>query len=158
MLNDSIEPNLTNAAQRTNVHKSMPLKVTDEVNVSVLQLYKDFRKRFPQVTQAADVRHIKVWGSVDDEIAFCWFESLAGAINDQMGTPKEAIDLNSIFSFFETQLLDSDIEVKNCIDVSLVENLFWEVPPSSAASAWHALPNSMQQLYLSFHGQPPTKG
>ncbi len=119
-------------------------------------MYHDFRKRFPEVTQAADARHIKVWDSVDDETAFSWFESLAGAINDQMGAPDEGVNVSSVFSYFGEQLQGSDNEVKNCIDVSFVENLFWEVQPNSAASAWDVMPKSMQQLYLSFHGRPPT--
>ncbi|MFL4470341.1 hypothetical protein ACERZ8_10815 [Tateyamaria armeniaca] len=147
---------MTNAAQRTNVRKAVPLKVTDEVRMSVLEMYHDFRKRFPEMTQVTDARHIKVWDSVDDETAFSWFESLAGAINDQMGAAKKGTDLTSVFSFFERELQGSDMEVKNCIDVSFVENLFWEVQPISAAKAWDAMPNSMRQMYLSFHGQPPT--
>lgn len=125
--------------------------------MSVLEMYRDFRKCFPEMTKAADARHIKVWDSVDDETAFSWFESLAGAVNDQMGTAKEGINLSSVFSYFERQLRGSDMEVKNCIDVSFVENLFWEVKPNAAANAWGVMPESMQQLYLSFHGQPPTK-
>ncbi len=125
--------------------------------MSVLQMYHDFRKRFPEMTQAADARHIKVWDSVDDETAYSWFESLANSINDQLGTSSESIDLPSVFSFFEKQLQGTDMEVKNCIDVSFVENLFWEVQPNSASKAWGVLPNSMQKLYLNFHGKPPTK-
>jgi hypothetical protein len=124
--------------------------------MSVLEMYHDFRRRFPEMTQAADTRHVKIWGSVDDETAYSWFESLAGAINNQIGGAQKDTDLISVFSFFDRRLQGSDTEVKNCIDVSFVENLFWEVRPSSAISAWDAMPKSMQQLYLNFHGRPPT--
>ena len=124
--------------------------------MSVLQLYRDFRKRYPELTHAADARHIKVWDRVDDETAFSWFESLAGVVNDQMGTLEQSADLESVFSYFERELEGSDNEVKNCIDVSFVENLFWRVQSNSAAGVWDALPKLMQQLYLGFHGRPPT--
>lgn len=154
--NDWFEPMLTNAARRTNVCTAVPLKVSDEDIMSVLGMYYDFRKRFPEMTQAADARHIKVWDSVDDETAYSWFESLAGAINDQMGASEEVTNLSSIFSYFDELLRGSDKKIKNCIDVSFVENLFWEVQPSSAANAWDAMPHSMQQLYVRFHGRQPT--
>lgn len=124
--------------------------------MSVLEMYRNFRKRFPKLTHAADARHINVWGSVDDETAFSWFESLAGAINDQMGAPEEGINLSSVFSYFDGQLQGADDEVRNCIDVSFVENLFWEVQPNSAVNVWDTMPKSMQQLYLNFHSRPPT--
>lgn len=124
--------------------------------MSVLEMYHDFRKRFPEMAQAADTRHVKIWDSVDDETAYSWFESLAGAINDQISAAEKDTDLLSVFSFFDKQLQGSDTEVKNCIDVSFVENLFWQLRPSSVADAWDAMPNSLRQLYLKFHGQPPT--
>jgi hypothetical protein len=152
------EPNLTNAAQRTNVSKAIRFEVLGEDIMNVLGMYHDFRKRFPEMTQAADARHIRVWDSIDDETAYSWFESLAGAINDQMSASEEVTDLSSIFSYFDELLRGSDEKVKNCIDVSFVENLFWEVQPSSAADAWDAMPHSMQQLYVRFHGRPPKSG
>lgn len=124
--------------------------------MSVLEMYHDFRRRFPEMAQAADKRHVKIWDSIDDETAYSWFESLAGAINDQISAAEKHTDLLSVFSFFDAQLQGSEMEVKNCIDVSFVENLFWEVQPSSAAYAWDAMPDSMQQLYLKFHGKLPT--
>jgi hypothetical protein len=124
--------------------------------MDVLGMYHDFRDRFPDITRSADAKHIEVWGSVDDETPYIWFESLAGAINDQMIASGEVTNLSSIFSFFDERLRGSDEKIKNCIDVSFVENLFWEVQPSSAAKAWDAMPHSMQQLYVGFHSRPPT--
>lgn len=153
---DRFEPSLTDAVRRTKVRKAVRLKVAGEFTMSVLEMYHDFRRRFPEMAQAADTRHANIWDSVDDETVHSWFESLADAINDQISAAEKDTDLHSVFSFFDKQLQSSNIEVKNCIDVSFVENLFWEVLPSAAANAWDAMPNSMQQMYLKFHGQPPT--
>lgn len=123
--------------------------------MSVLEMYRDFRKRFPELSQAADTRHIRIWESVDDDTAYSWFESLAGTINDQMGEAKQVANLALVFSYIEGKHRGGDDKVKSCIDVSFVENLFWQVKPKSAASVWPKLPKSLQQLYLNFHSRPP---
>ncbi len=124
--------------------------------MSVLEMYRDFRRQFPELTQAADARHIMIWDSVEDDTAFSWFESLASTVNDQMGVQKQGSDLAAVFHYFERKLQGNDDEVKHCIDVSFVENLFWQVKSKPAATIWANLPRPMQQLYISFHGRPPT--
>ncbi|OIQ35279.1 MAG: hypothetical protein BM559_01855 [Roseobacter sp. MedPE-SWchi] len=118
-------------------------------------MYRDFRSKFPELARAADTRHVKTWDSVEDDTAFSWFESLAGVINDQMEAERQGADLALVFSYFEEKLSESDEEVVNCIDVSFVENLFWRVKPKSAVNVWPKMPNSLQKLYLNFHGRPP---
>lgn len=120
-------------------------------------MYHDFRKQFPKLTRAADAKHLQIWGSVDDDTAYVWFESLAATINDQMVDEKQRTDIASVFTYFQGQLRAGSHEVENCIEVSLIENLFWEVKPSFATSVWPQLPKSMQRLYLNFHGRPPTQ-
>lgn len=41
------------------------------------------------------------------------------------------------------------------LDVSFVENLFWQVPPAKAAAYWKKLPLQLQALYVDFHSKPP---
>lgn len=124
--------------------------------MSVLEMYREFRQRFPNLAQAADARHIKVWDSVEDEAANSWFESVAGVVNTEMGTRKQGADLASVFAFFEGKLQSGDNAVKDCIDVSIVENLFWDVQSSAARDAWATMPDRLRNLYLGFHGHPPT--
>ena len=124
--------------------------------MGVEEMYEDFRNQYPELAKAADVRHTEIWGSVDRETAFSWFESLAGAVNAKMGIPDQGNAIASIFKFFDAKFRNGSNEVKNCIDVSFVENLFWEVNPRSATPVWAALPKALQQLYINFHGQPPT--
>lgn len=123
--------------------------------MTVIAMYRDFREQFPRLSGKADARHIKVWDSINDETAFCWFESLAGAINDQLATGPQTAELTSVFSYFAGQYSTGDDDVKRCIDASFVENLFWEVPKGSAITAWALLPKPMQQLYINFHGHAP---
>ncbi|SFH23346.1 hypothetical protein SAMN04488039_103648 [Sulfitobacter dubius] len=149
--------NLTDASGRTKVSGVTVHRLLMRSAVSVLEMYHDFRKQFPKLTRAADAKHLQIWGSVDDDTAYVWFESLAATINDQMVDEKQRTDIASVFTYFQGQLRAGSHEVENCIEVSLIENLFWEVKPSFATSVWPQLPKSMQRLYLNFHGRPPTQ-
>jgi hypothetical protein len=46
-------------------------------------------------------------------------------------------------------------EVRNCIDVSFVENLFWQVTPDRSGPYWARMPDLLKRLYLGFHSKPP---
>ncbi len=120
-------------------------------------MYRDFRERFPELTRAADARHIEAWDSIDDGTPYIWFESLAGAINDRMGDEEFDAELAPVFGYFDAKLRGGDSEVKTCIDVSFVENLFWRVAQRNSARVWPKVPKSLQTLYVGFHGRPPTK-
>ena len=59
--------------------------------------------------------------------------------------------LSSISANFES----GDEDVKKCIDVSFVENLFWQVSEKKSASYWKALPENLKELYIGFHHRTP---
>lgn len=121
-------------------------------------MYDDFRNRFPELTQAADKRHLEVWGSIGSDTAYLWFESLASALNTQMGFPEEHSKFVPVFAYFDTKFRTGNSDIKNCIEVSFIENLFWQVIPRSAAPVWILLPKTLQKLYVDFHEQPPKLG
>jgi len=123
--------------------------------MDVVKMYEEFRNQYPELTKAADAIHVKTWGSVDHETVFCWFESLAEAVNDQMGVPEQHAELTSVFKYIEMKFVDGSNEVKNCIDVSFVENLFWRVSPRNTGLVWTVLPTHLQRLYIAFHGRQP---
>jgi hypothetical protein len=126
--------------------------------MDVEEMYEDFRNRYPELTKAADVRHMEIWDSVEHEAAFLWFESLAGALNAQMGIPEQRAEFVTIFKYLDMKYRTGSKEIRNCIDVSFVENLFWEVVPKNAALVWATLPKNLQQLYIEFHGRSPKLG
>lgn len=119
------------------------------------EMYEDFRNRYPELTKAVDGRHAQIFESVQNETAYMWFESVAGALNAQMGNPKQRTEFASIFKYFDMKFRTGSKKVKNCIDVSFVENLFWEVRPKKAAPVWATLPKNLQQLYIDTHGRTP---
>ncbi|WP_417268749.1 MULTISPECIES: hypothetical protein [Alphaproteobacteria] len=118
-------------------------------------MYEEFRYLYPELTKAADARHVEIWGSVGHETAFVWFESLANTLNAQIGLTEQSSRFASVFDYFDRKYRGGNKEVKNCIDVSLVENLFWQVCPRNTGPVWTILPKQLQRLYINFHGHPP---
>lgn len=79
-------------------------------------------------------------------------------LNAQMGIPEQCAEFPSLFKYFDMKFRTGGKEIKNCIDVSFVENLFWQVSPRNAAPVWTILPKNLQQLYIDFHGRAPATG
>jgi len=123
--------------------------------MSVLEMYEEFRIKFPELTAKSDLEHCRIWGEVDPEFAYSWFGSLANTLNSQMSLNIDVQTYKNQFEFFRNKYVTGDSEVKNCIDVSFVENLFWQVMPEKALPYWQALPHPLKELYLNFHGKPP---
>lgn len=115
--------------------------------MSVLNMYDDFRVKFPAITKKADEEHIKCWEVIDPEFAYAWFESLAKAINQDMHKGVAAQQYKDVFEFLRKQYLFGDNKVKDCIDVSFTENLFWQVQSSNAEHYWLLLPDLLKDLY-----------
>lgn len=118
---------------------------------SVLDLYREVRDRFPSATEKADAEHRRLTFEVDPEYAFLWFESLAKALNLDMAKGVPFKVHQPLITFFAKALSAGSDEVKECIDVSFVENLFWQVHTEKAQLYWQGLPRSLKELYIAFH-------
>ncbi|ASF47980.1 DUF7674 family protein [Methylovulum psychrotolerans] len=121
----------------------------------VLEMYEEFRVEFPELTAKSDIEHCKYWGEVDPEFAYSWFGSLANTLNKEMSRGIDVKTYKNQFEFFHSKYITGDSEVKNCIDVSFIENLFWQVVPEKALPYWQALPLPLKELYLDFYGHSP---
>jgi hypothetical protein len=117
--------------------------------------YLAFRERFPGFSTHIDREYFKYWGDNSEIDAYSWFHSLANAINREMQSNSRLKEITDAFVYIEKTFLNGSDEVKNCIDVSFVENLFWQVSPKKAEPYWLGLPASLKKLYVDFHGQPP---
>lgn len=113
--------------------------------------------RFPALAEKADRVHLAYWGAAatEDLGFYSWFESIAKALNEEMRGETDAAQCRSFFEFVRSTFHVSSDEVKKCIDVSLVENMFWCVPPEKARAYWKILPPLLQDLYINFHRYPP---
>lgn len=118
--------------------------------------YLAVRERFPILAQKADRKYIKDWDMQPSEgDAYIWFRFVANALNDEMRRGAFFPEGAEAFIFIADAFASAGEEVKQCIDVSFVENLFWQVPPAKAAAYWKNLPPQLQELYLGFHSTPP---
>lgn len=119
-------------------------------------MYEEFRDQHPKLCKSVDAKHLKIWGNVGHETMFSWFESLASTLNDQMGMSEHRTEFGSVFNYFDKKFRNGTESIKNCIEVSFVENLFWQVNPQKAGPIWDMLPKNLQRLYIDFHGRPPS--
>lgn len=118
--------------------------------------YVAARQAFPLLAGKADRHYIKYWDmQPSEEGAYSWFASLANALNEEMRRQAFLAESEKLFQFVAQTFGSSSDEVKRCIDVSFVENLFWQVPPSKSAAYWNQLPTMLQTLYVGFHSKPP---
>lgn len=117
--------------------------------------YLAVRANFPELSVDADREYLKYWGENYDIDPYSWFQSLAKAVNAEMQMGLGVAQIDAIFKYIDDAFLRGSEEVKNCIDVSFVENLFWRVAPQKAEPYWQILPEALKRLYLGFHAQPP---
>ncbi|WP_426341068.1 DUF7674 family protein [Pseudoduganella sp. S-14] len=124
-----------------------------ETNAS---FYLAVRERFPTLAQKTDRKYLKDWGEQPSEQdAYGWFQFVANTLNDEMRREAYLPESAEAFLFIAHVFASASEEVRRCIDVSFVENLFWQVPPAKAAAYWKKLPLQLQALYVDFHSKPP---
>ncbi len=126
------------------------------VSQSTVDFYWLTRARFPDAAAKADRECMKMWNEAGPELAYSWFHGLANTLNREMNKGADPVHYRELLEFINSVLRDCDKEVRNCIDVSFVENLFWQVPAERAESYWQSLPGPIKQLYLEFHSRPPS--
>jgi hypothetical protein len=120
----------------------------------IVQFYRETRDRFPNILADTDKVHLQTW-ELDDEDAYMWFHSLADMLNANMRKNARLEDAGAVFDYMRDQFMTGGGEVRNCIDVSFVENLYWEVSPDRARPYWTRMPDLLKKLYLGFHSKPP---
>ena len=121
----------------------------------VQEMFDEFRSKFPDITEKADAEHIPLWDKPTPQFAFEWFESLAKAINREIAHEIPVTVYQPVFEYLRLKYLMGDDADKECIDVSFVENLFWQIKSEKAEPYWQALPSLLQDLYIKFHGCAP---
>lgn len=123
--------------------------------MSVLEMYNEFREKFPKTTEKTDNEHIKFWGDIDPDFCYSWFESLAKTINLDMAKEVDPNEYKEVFEFLRSRFLQGDEKMKDCIDVSFTENLFWKIPFEKAQPYWTIFPDLLKGLYVNFHKRTP---
>ena len=122
---------------------------------TVKDLYQTVRLTFPDISQRADELHVNQWGTLDVDLSYSWFESLANALNQEMSKERPYENHKALFDFMDQALSNASVEIYQCIDVAFVENLFWQVPSKKCASYWNSIPQALRRLYIDFHHREP---
>ena len=118
-------------------------------------LYSDICEKFPVLAEKANKEYMRRFGELESVMEFQWYVDLAEAINIEMKKGVEPEIFSDIFEFFRTRYINGDNEIRYWVDVSIVENLFWKVPPEMAKPYWDVFPNELKELYIDFHYDPP---
>jgi hypothetical protein len=116
---------------------------------------KDVQTKFPELAVLANQEHIYKFGDEDFELDSLWFESFANTVNREMSYGKGLETCQLVFNYFSEVFEKGVPEIRNCIDVSFVENLFWKVSSENSEIYWQLLPENLKHLYLGFHGKVP---
>lgn len=120
------------------------------------EFYRRAHARLPDMAQKADRHFASHWFEAPcEEHALGWFGCAAEVLNAEMRSGADVRLVRAVFVFVERSFLAGSPEVKHCIDVSFVENLFWQVPMDLRRGYWRVLPPVLRNLYLDFHGRPP---
>ena len=101
---------------------------------TVVDMYSAIRDRHPKLVAGTDKEHMRRWGEVSAATAYAWFESLAAFVNATMTPGIPSPDHVGLFVDLAKLYRTGSGDIRNCIDVSFVENLFWEVPSDKAAA------------------------
>jgi hypothetical protein len=123
---------------------------------SVRALYLLIKASHPEIAKLADKFHHRRWGAtLEEDFEYAWFEALADALNEQMRMSVPAEQHANLLQTIASAFGSGDRAVKECVDVSFIENLFWQVPDRLAQAYWHQMPKPLAELYLTFHGKQP---
>ena len=119
------------------------------------QMQEDFRQNFSELSALVDADQSAYLDSVGLGTPFFWFECLANYINKEMNREVPPNEYQQVFKYFRSTYLFSTEEVRECIDVSFIENLFHNVSTAKATPYWTALPDLLCDLYINFHHRSP---
>ena len=118
--------------------------------------YKLVTSEFTLDAKQADKVYRELGFDKEDKAYYIWFECFAEVTNMLM-KENDKDNVLKHFSFFTSYLNNGTDVIKNCIDVSYIENLFWKVDKETSELFWPLLPKQMQELYIDFHGLKPTE-
>lgn len=134
------------------------------MNVGVIEMSKQLdefctsiKEQYPAISAKADIEYARQW---DDDTesefySYTWFHALANAINAEMRKGAPVGEYIGLFESISAKFSVGDEDIRKCIDVSFVENLFWQVSAEKSAIYWNALPEKLRALYVGFHHQTP---
>jgi len=113
------------------------------------------RTRFPELAEKTDRMHMQRYMDEEFELNFLWFECLADVLNAEMAAQVPYENYAPLFDFLSARVAEGKVKILECIDVAIVENMFFDVSAADAKPYWKNLPQSLKELYVGFHAHPP---
>ena len=123
-----------------------------EIPSSYKVFIDEIREMFPEASKLADRNHRDLGFEPEDEAFSIWLENFSKATDEYMNKD-QSDEVAQHFSFFSLKVRTGTPEIRQLIDVSYVENLFWSATNSSIEKYWPKLPQSLKDLYVQFHGR-----
>lgn len=111
------------------------------------------RRDLPRAAEQTDRLMIDLGFEPREELNYLWVEAFADVTNNIIRN-RDKRELDAHFHFFSEQLEHGSQSVKNCIDVSYVENLMWSLEARDKKWAWPQIPKNLQALYIAIWGEP----
>ncbi len=90
---------------------------------------------------------------IEDELHYLWVEALADATNSFIKQNRME-EVKTLLQFMSSKLNEGSAPVKNCLDVSYIENLMWDLDEEDQKRAWPLFPENLKALYIAMWGEP----
>lgn len=121
----------------------------DEIEV----LVQHIRSQLPAASISTDELMLERGYEIDDNLFNLWIEALADVTNTFIKQKNEQEVIKHL-AFFSSQLEKTSKKVKECIEVSYVENLMWNSVGEHKKWAWSLFPENLKRLYAAMWGNP----
>lgn len=119
----------------------------------IREFVQAIRNALPEAAQKTDhMMRGRGWDS-DEGAEYIWVEALADVTNMYVRR-RDQQEVEKHLRFFAVELDRRSDAVKNCIDVSYVENLMWDLKREDKAWFWPRIPENLRKLYVAFWGGP----
>lgn len=127
------------------------------MNQEIDDFCKRIKKAYPSISEKTDQEYSRLYDDFNDEefYSYTWFDTLANAINNEMANGVSPSIYSKLFIDISQEFEVGSEEIKKCIDVAFVENLFWKITPKKAQSYWSIFPDNLKKLYIDFHRKTP---
>jgi hypothetical protein len=126
-----------------------PFENTDEISEFVQLI----RSQFPLASTRTDQLMAERGFEIEDDLLYLWIEALADVTNEFIRQRSES-EIRRLFAFFSFRFDTENEKIKNCIEVSYVENLMFNAGTADAKWTWPYFPENLKRLYVAMWRSP----
>ena len=120
-------------------------------NSEIQKFFERIRDALPEVASKTDEIMRERGFNSDDETEYLWLEALADITNMYIQRRNQD-KLRKALHFFSKEFDSGTNTIKNCIDVSYMENLMWDLNSADKKWVWPQIPENLKKLYVAMWG------